>query len=112
MMVVATGPAMKLAASMTRTPASRKSSLMILAGLYHPPRAAGSRAGSNGVEREALPRQGAERRAIAPVESQESAGLARRRAGHARALDHRHANAAAGQAVGYRGAHDAGTADD
>ncbi len=36
MMVVATGPAMKLAASMTRTPASRKS-LMFVAGLYHGP---------------------------------------------------------------------------
>src|SRR5438105_1667655 len=32
MIVVATGPAMKLAASMTRTPASRKS-LMIVAGI-------------------------------------------------------------------------------
>jgi len=37
MMVVATGPAMKLAASMTRTPASKKSLTCL----------AGSRAGSN-----------------------------------------------------------------
>ena len=68
--------------------------------------------GQLGVEREARPRQRAERRAVAPVQRQESSGLARRGAGHARALHHGDRDAAAGQEVRHRGAHDARSADD
>ena len=65
-----------------------------------------------GVEREARAGQRAQRRAVAPVEREEAAGLAGRGARHARALDHGDGDAAAGQEVGHRGAHDAGAADD
>ena len=65
-----------------------------------------------GVEREAQARQRADRRAVAPVEGQEAAGLARRRARHAGTLHHRDRHAAARKVVGDRGAHDAGAADD
>ena len=68
--------------------------------------------GQLGVEREARARQGAERRAVTPVEGQESAGLARRRAGHPRTLHHGHGDAAAGEEISHRSAHDAGAADD
>src|SRR5262249_61104081 len=68
--------------------------------------------GQLGVEREAPARQRAERRAIAPVEREESPGLARRGAGDTRALDNSDGDVAPGEEVGDRGADDAGAADD
>ena len=69
-------------------------------------------AGQLSVEREARAGEGTERRAVAPVERQEPAGLARRGAGHARALDHGHGDAAPREEVRDRGAHHAGATDD
>ena len=52
------------------------------------------------VQREAAPRERLQRRAVAPVERQEAPRVARRRAGHARALDHRDLGAPAGEVQG------------
>ena len=64
------------------------------------------------MEREARAGEPLDRRVVAPVEREEAAGLAGRRAGDPGALDHGDPDAAAGQEVGDRGAHDAGAADD
>src|SRR6516162_11738861 len=64
------------------------------------------------VEPEAGPSEGPEGRAVAPVERQESARLARGGAGHARALDHGDGHTASSQEIRDRRADDAGAADD
>ena len=68
--------------------------------------------GQCGVEREAQPRQRTDRRAVAPVEGEEAAGLSRRRAGDARPLHHRDVDPAPREIVGGRRAHDTGAAND
>src|SRR5262249_37805050 len=65
-----------------------------------------------GVEREARAGQRTEQCAVTPVERQEAAGLPRRRAGHARALDHGDRDASPREEVRHRGAHHAGATDD
>jgi hypothetical protein len=65
-----------------------------------------------GVQREARPGERAQGRVVAPVESDESAGLARGCAGYPGAFDHGDRDAAPGQEVGDRGADHAGAADD
>jgi hypothetical protein len=67
-------------------------------------------AGEVGVQREARARQRAQRRAVAPVQGQEAAGLAGRGARHPRALHHGDGHPALGEEIGDRGAHDAGAA--
>jgi hypothetical protein len=64
------------------------------------------------VEREARAGEGAQRRAVAPVEREEAAGLARGRARYARALDESDGDAPEGEEVGHGGADHAGAADD
>ena len=64
-----------------------------------------------GVQREGGARQRAKRRAVAPVERQKSARLARRRARDPRPLDHRDPNATERQKIRDRRPHDASPAD-
>ncbi len=64
-----------------------------------------------GMQREAAAGQRTQRRAVAPVERQEAAGLARGGAGDAAALDHHHLGTAAGQEPGDAGADHPAAAD-